>query len=70
MKLSDIPKTAKNGHAYDLENAVIESVSISNADHGALTAWLHLKIGSCMGCGFGGFFLGQADGGNLLVKKG
>ena len=68
MKFNDLPKTDKRGREYALENAAIESVSISNEDYGALTAWLNLKIGEYMGCGFGGFMLGKADGDNLSGK--
>jgi len=42
--------------ATTIENARIESTSISNADHGVLTAWVHLN-GSGWGCGFGGYRL-------------
>jgi hypothetical protein len=61
LKFADLPKADRKGREYTLENARVKSVSITNEDHGALTAWLHLEIGTCMGCGFGGFKLGNAD---------
>jgi len=39
-----------------IENVVIKSVSISNADHGLLTMFLHLE-GEHIGIGFGGYQL-------------
>lgn len=39
-----------------IENAIIESVSIDDADRGMLTAWLHLNYGGS-GQGFGGYVL-------------
>lgn len=38
-------------------NATIESVSLSNDDHGLLTAFLHLDYGDSSHQGFGGFSL-------------
>lgn len=39
------------------KNAVIESVSLSNDDHGLLSAWLNLSFGDGLHQGFGGFTL-------------
>lgn len=52
------------GKRVTVENGVIDSVSITNADHGCLSAWLSVSFHGS-GCGFGGFALGKASGGNL-----
>src|SRR5512135_2853685 len=41
----------------EIRNAVIESVSLTKADHGLLSAWLHLDYGDCGHQGFGGWGL-------------
>lgn len=64
MKLDQLPKARKDGRPLELENAVIKSVSLSIADHGCLTGWLHVEFAHG-GCGFGGYMLGSAYGGNL-----
>lgn len=65
MKFADLPTTDRQGRALrPVENGVIESVSIDNENHGCLTAWLHVRFAGG-GCGFGGYKLGKADGGNL-----
>lgn len=40
----------------EMRNAVIESVALTIADHGVLSAWLHLNYGGS-GQGFGGYSL-------------
>lgn len=40
----------------DIRNAVIKSVTLSTADHGCLSGWLHLDYGS-EAQGFGGYML-------------
>lgn len=65
MKFAELPTTDREGKALEpVVNGVVRSVSIDNENHGALCAWLHLEFGHG-GCGFGGYKLGNADGGNL-----
>ena len=41
----------------EIQNARIQSTSLTMADHGCLTFWLHLE-GHGWGCGFGGYCIG------------
>lgn len=41
----------------EIQNARIRSTSLTMADHGCLTFWLHLE-GDGWGCGFGGYCIG------------
>lgn len=41
----------------EYKNALIESVTIDDADRGFLNAWLHLNYGDGGGQGFGGYTL-------------
>ncbi len=41
----------------ETKNAIIESVSLDDADRGFLTGWLHLKYSGGSGQGFGGHTL-------------
>lgn len=40
----------------EIKNAIVERVTLSNDDHGVLSAWLHLNYGGS-GQGFGGYCL-------------
>jgi hypothetical protein len=65
---------------YKIENALIENVDLSMADHGCLTLEMTLKGygwgvvygGYCLGRGYLGaddhFFLGSADGMEYLIR--
>ena len=45
-----------NEHKLVTQNAIIQSTTITSADHGCLSAWLHLEhSGGCQG--FGGYAL-------------
>lgn len=45
----------------EMRNAVIESASLTTADHGLLSGWVHLDYGGG-GQGFGGFALYLPEG--------
>ena len=64
MKFSELPKKTERARELKVENGVIESVTITNDEHGCLTAWLNLNFNGG-GCGMGGFHLGRGQGGNL-----
>ncbi len=64
MKLAELQERLPKAK---LENGKIASVSLSIEDHGCLTAWLHIEFNGG-GCGFGGYMLGKASGGNLEGK--
>ncbi len=68
MKFEQLPSTDKNGYLLKVENAIIKSVSLSTADHGILSGWLHIEF-DCGGCGFGGFALGKPEGWKLSRKR-
>lgn len=68
MKFSELPTTTSGNRKLTVENGVIESTRLTTADHGLLSGWLFLKFGSG-GCGFGGYALGKAEGGNLSGKE-
>lgn len=61
MKMQEVIDGLKLKRPGEVENGLIESVSISNEDHGALSAWLFVTF-SGGGCGFGGFHLGDWEG--------
>lgn len=70
MKFNELPTHDRKGRiALQVENAVIKSVSISNEDHGCLTAWLYVEFDGG-GCGFGGYMLGRRDEDNVKMHKG
>ncbi len=67
MKFVELPTTDRSGRTLRVENGKVASVSISIEDHGCLTAWLFIDFNGG-GCGFGGYMLGKADGGNIPGK--
>jgi hypothetical protein len=71
MKLADLPKKYRPDWGVQgkgperectVENAVIASVSLSVENHRCLTGWLYCDWEGS-GCGFGGYKLGDAEGG-------